>query len=242
MSMHTDMLYMKDCYLKEFKAKVLQKGEDGGRPFVVLDRTAFYPLGGGQPSDKGSLNGIPIIIVRKDAGVVKHFLEKPVESDAVEGTIDWNSRHVFMRMHTAQHLLSAIILETWGAPTAGNQIDLDSSRIDFHPLTPPADFIDIVTEKFNEIVDEARTVDIYFTTRDEVLRTIDERRRHLFARLAESIKEIRIIEIRGIDKVPCGGTHVSNTKEIGHIRIVKLDNKGKDTWRVRFGLEKPQAN
>jgi misacylated tRNA(Ala) deacylase len=235
--MHTEMLFMKDCYLREFEAKVLQKGEDGGRHFVVLDKTAFYPVGGGQPSDKGTLNGIPVIAVQKDSGVVKHYVEKPVETAHVVGAIDWERRHAFMRMHTAQHVLSAIVLDLWGSSTAGNQIELDYSRIDFHPLTPPADLIDVLTGRFNDIVDKALPVKIYFTTRDDVMKSIDERRRHLFARLPETVKEIRIVDVDGTDKVPCGGTHVANTQEIGHIKITKLENKGKDTWRVRFELE-----
>lgn len=237
--MRTEMLFMKDCYLREFEAKVLQRGEDGGRHFVVLDRTAFYPLGGGQPSDRGTLNGVPVVSVQKDAGIVKHFLERPLESEKVEGVIDWEKRHAYMRMHTAQHVLSAIVLDLWGSSTAGNQIEIDYSRIDFHPLTPPTDFIDVVTRKFNDAVDKAIPVRIYFTTRDDVMKSIDERRRHLFARLPETVKDIRIVEVKGMDKVPCGGTHVANTKEIGHIRITKVENKGKDTWRVRFDLEKP---
>jgi misacylated tRNA(Ala) deacylase len=238
--MQTEMLYMRDCYLKEFEAKVIQRGDDGGRHFVVLDKTAFYPLGGGQPSDKGTLNGVPVIIVQKDAGVVKHFTEKPLEAAHVKGAIDWTHRYAYMRMHTAQHLLSAIVLDMWGASTAGNQIELDYSRIDFNPLTPPTDFIDVLTTRFNHFVDKALPVKIYFTNREDVLKTVDERRRRLFARLPETVKEIRIVEIEGADKVPCGGTHVANTQEIGHIKITKLDNKGKDTVRVRFELEKPK--
>jgi len=237
--MRTEMLFMKDCYLKEFEAKVVDRGEDEVGGFVVLDRTAFYPLGGGQPSDKGTLNGIPIKIVKKEKGIVKHYTESPVEGGEVRGEIDWARRHTFMRMHSAQHLLSAIVLDEWGSSTAGNQIDLESSRIDFHPLRPPENFEDFVTGKFNEMVDRELPVKIYFTDRDEVTRSIDERRRVLFSRIPEFIKEIRIVEIEGADKVPCGGTHVRNTKELGHIRITKIENKGKDTYRVRFELEKP---
>ncbi len=237
--MHTEMLYMRDCYLREFEARVIQRGEDSGRAFVVLDRTAFYPLGGGQNSDTGTLNDIRVTSVQKDAGVVKHFTETPVHETLVRGTIDWEKRHTFMRMHTAQHVLSAIVLDLWGSSTAGNQIELDYSRIDFNPITPPTDFIEIITRKFNEVVDRVLPVKIYFTTRDDVLKNIDERRRHLFARLPETIKDIRIVEVEGVDKVPCGGTHVANTEEIGHIRITRLDNKGKETWRVRFELDKP---
>ena len=239
--MQTEMLYMRDCYLKEFEARVVQRGEAEGRYFVVLDKTAFYPLGGGQNSDTGTLNGIRVTSVQKDAGVVKHFTETPVHETLVKGTIDWDKRHTFMRMHTAQHLLSAIVLDMWGSSTAGNQIELEYSRIDFSPLTPPTDFIDVLTTKFNKAVDSALQVKIYFTARDEVLKSVDERRRRLFARLPETIKEIRIVEIEGADKVPCGGTHVANTEEIGHIKITKVDNKGKDTIRVRFELEKPKV-
>ncbi len=238
--MHTELLFMKDCYLKAFEAKILQSGEQNGRHFVVLDRTAFYPLGGGQNSDTGTLNGVRVTSVLKEAGVVKHFIEKPIETAHVKGEIDWNNRHTYMRMHTAQHILSAIVLDKWGASTAGNQIELGYSRIDFNPITPPTDFIDVVTWKFNEVVDKALPVKIYFTNREDVINSVDERRRRLFARLPEAVREIRIIEIEGIDKVPCGGTHVANTKEIGHIRITKMENKGKDTWRVRFELEKPK--
>lgn len=237
--MQTEMLHMHDCYIREFEAQVVQRGEDEKGYFVVLDKTAFYPLGGGQPSDKGTLNGVPVVTVQKDAGTVKHFTDKPLEASHVEGTIDWTRRYVCMRMHTAQHLLSAIVLDLWGSSTAGNQIELGYSRIDFNPLLPPPDFIGIVTKRFNDAVDGSLPVSIYFTSRDEVINSVDERRRRLFARLPENVNEVRIIEIRGIDKVPCGGTHVANTKEIGHIKITKLDNKGKDTIRVRFELEKP---
>ncbi len=238
--MHTELLFMKDCYVKAFDAKVIARGKADDRAYVVLDRTAFYPLGGGQPSDKGKLNDVPVTLVQKDSGIVKHFLEKPVENDHVKGEIDWVTRHTYMRMHTAQHILSAIVLDAWGASTAGNQIELGYSRIDFSPITPPTEFIDVVTTRFNETIDRALPVRIYFTTRDDVLKNIDERRRHLFARLPEAVKDIRIVEVEGVDKVPCGGTHVANTNEIGHIKITKLENKGKDTWRVRFELEKPE--
>jgi len=238
--MQTEMLFMKDCYLKEFDAVVLQRGNDSGKDYVVLNKTAFYPEGGGQPSDTGTLNGIRILSVRKDSGVVKHFTERPVEGTKAKGMIDWEKRYAFMRMHTAQHILSAIVLDLWGSSTAGNQIEIDYSRIDFEPLKPTKDFIEIVTRKFNDIIDDQVPVKIYFTTRDAVLSTIDERRRRLFSRLPEYIRDIRIVETEGVDKVPCGGTHISNTREIGYINITKLDNKGKDTVRVKFGLEKPR--
>jgi misacylated tRNA(Ala) deacylase len=229
----TKLLYMKDCYLKEFDANVIRKGEN----FVILDQTAFYPLGGGQPSDQGSLNGSKVLEVRKDQGEIKHFVNKIPEGKEIHGILDWKRRYTFMRMHTAQHLLSAIILDKYGASTAGNQISFETSRIDFFPFKPSQEDITFVAKRFNELADKGIPVNIYFTTREEVLQTIDERRRNLFSRVPESVKEIRVIEIEGIDKVPCGGTHVRNTKEIGHINIIKTENKGKNVTRIVFGLE-----
>lgn len=236
--MGTELLFMKDCYVKEFSAKVIERGEDDRGNFVVLDRTAFYPTGGGQPGDRGTLNGAGVTAVIKDKGKVKHYTKSQVKGDEVKGKIEWERRHEFMRMHTAQHLLSAIVLDKWGSSTAGNQIDTGSSRIDFSPLEPPGDFVEIVTAEFNRWIDRGVPVKLCFSDRQTVLGSIDERRRRLFSRIPESVRDIRVIEIEGIDKVPCGGTHVANTREIGHIRIKKVENKGKDTWRVRFGLEK----
>ncbi len=234
--MTTKLLHMKDCYLKEFDARITGKG-DG---YVVLDRTAFYPLGGGQPSDQGTLNGVRVTEARKDVGEVKHFTEKPVgweKGDEVHGVIDWERRHAFMRMHTAQHLISGIVLDGWGAETAGNQIKTETSRIDFRPFRQGPEDIEKITEEFNRAVDAEIPVRIYMSTRDKVTKEIDERRRKLFERLPEFIKDIRVVEIEGMDKVPCAGTHVASTREIGHIKILKTQNKGSGTTRIVFGLD-----
>ncbi|MCK5016620.1 MAG: alanyl-tRNA editing protein [Candidatus Peribacteraceae bacterium] len=236
--MKTEMLFMKDCYLKEFEGKVIERGEDDRGNFVVLDKTIFYPTGGGQPGDRGTLNGIIITAVIKEKGIVKHYTESAIEDNDIKGKLDWERRHEFMRMHTAQHLLSAIVLDKWGSSTAGNQIDKGSSRIDFRPLEPVEDFKEIMTKEFNGWVDKEAPVNIYFSTREAVMNSIDEKRRTLFARIPEFIKDIRVVEIEGIDKVPCGGTHVANTEELGHIVITKVKNKGSKTYRVRFELKK----
>ena len=235
--MRTEMLFMKDCYLKEFEAKVLERGSEKGRDFVVLDRTAFCPSGGGQPSDKGTLNGVKIFEVRKDSGVIKHFLEKPIDSENVHGVLEWDRRYAFMRMHSAQHILSGIMLDKWVALTTGNQIDSEKSFTDFQFSNPPEDLEEFLTKSFNECIDREIPVKIHITTREEALKATNERRRNLFSRVPESVKEIRIVEIGGVDKVPCAGTHVSNTKEIGHINIIKIEDKGNETLRVRFKLE-----
>lgn len=232
----TELLFMKDCYIKEFEAKVLKRREN----YVVLDRTAFYPLGGGQPGDKGklsdSLGSSNVINVVKDQGEVRHFLDKMIDGENIHGVLDWSRRYAHMRMHSAQHLLSAIILDKYGAETAGNQIEANSSRIDFNPLNPNEEMLDYLTKRFNDLVDKKIPINIHFTTRDVVLKTLDERRIRLFSRVPESVKTIRVVEIEGVDKVPCAGTHVKNTGEIGHIKITKTENKGKDTVRIRFEL------
>jgi misacylated tRNA(Ala) deacylase len=233
--MPTEMLFMKDCYVKEFDAKIVERGDN----WVALDRTAFYPLGGGQPADHGTIDGTKVTNVMKDQGKVKHFVERLPEKDEVHAVLDWNRRHAHMRMHTAQHLLSAIILDRYGAETAGNQIEANASRIDFCPLSIDDAGLAEVVAKFNEFVDQAIPVHIKEMSRQEMMASVDERRRKLFARVPESVKTVRVIEVLAVDKCPCAGTHVANTKEIGHIKITKTENKGKDTIRVRFELEKP---
>ena len=229
----TELLFMKDCYLKEFDAKVLENNDNS----VVLDRTCFYPTSGGQLYDKGKLNNIDVIDVRREEGKIKHFLKEKLNAIKVHGVIDWNRRYKHMRMHTAQHLLSAIVLDKYNAETVGNQINTEKSRIDFYPLKVDQDMIKFLTGEFNKFVDDKGDVKIYITSRDDVIKNIDERRRKLFSRVPSSIKEVRVVEINGLDKCPCAGTHISNTAEIKYINVVKTDNKGKNITRIIFELE-----
>lgn len=228
----TELLYMKDCYIKEFDANVI-KQSDG---FVVLDKTAFYPEGGGQPADTGTLNGVRVKKVRKENGEVRHYIESPV-SGPVHGVIDWETRYAHMRMHTAQHLVSAIALREWGCETIGNQIHADHSRIDFalEQITP--EMREFLTANFNKAVDENRRVSLVFMTRDEMLTAVDEKRRKLFERVPANIMKLRVVEIEGLDKCPCAGTHVANTREIGHIEITNTVNKGSGKTRLVFRLK-----
>jgi len=226
----TELLFFKDCYVKEFDSKIIENNGD----YVVLDKTAFYPISGGQPSDTGFLNNSKVIEVRKKDGKIMHFVDKPVESLEVHGIIDWDKRYKHMRMHTAQHLISAIILDKWGASTVGNNISYDKSRLDFIPFKPDKEDLEYIKKKFNGYVDARIEVKIYEESREEVMRTVDERRRKLFDRVP--VQKVRIIEIVGLDKCPCGGTHVKNTSEIGHINILDVVNKGKEITRLSFEL------
>jgi Ser-tRNA(Ala) deacylase AlaX len=233
--MMTELLYLKDCYLREFDARVVRA--EGAA--VVLDRTAFYPEGGGQPSDEGTLNSVRVLKAEKKDGSVVHTLEKPLAAGAVHGVLDWERRYAHMRMHTAQHLLSAIFLDKWDATTSGNQLYADESRIDFTLADITPAMMGEAKKEFDAAVDAALQVRIQFTSRDDVLRTIDAKRRFLFERLPP-IDNVRVIEIEGRDRCPCGGTHVANTREVGHITIrPKTENKGKGRTRISFTLEKP---
>ncbi len=224
---------MKDCYLKEFDANIIENNSN----YVILDRTCFYPTSGGQLYDKGKLNNVEVIDVRREEGKIKHFIKDKLNANKVHGVIDWQRRYKHMRMHSAQHLLSAMVLDKYDAETVGNQINEDKSRIDFHPLKIKQDKIKFLTEEFNKIVDNKVDIKIHHTTREDVLKNIDERRRKLFSRVPSSINEIRVVEINSIDECPCAGTHVKNTAEIKHINIIKTDNKGRDIVRVVFELE-----
>jgi misacylated tRNA(Ala) deacylase len=237
----TELLYMSDCYVKEFDASVSESGEG----WVVLDKTAFYPEGGGQPTDTGVLKvgdkEVKVSKVKKDSGSIKHFVSVDIPTGtAVHGVLDWEPRYARMRMHSAQHLLSAFILDEYAAETVGCQIHEDESRLDFHPLETSEELIAAMTERFNKAVDDGVDILIRNAPREQVLQEVDEARRRLFSRIPESVKDIRVIEIPQLDKCPCGGTHVANTREIGHITITKVENKGKGRRRFYFTLSAPK--
>lgn len=230
--------YFDDCYINTWDTVVERVKPDK----VVLRRSAFYPEGGGQPSDTGFLiregESFKVKSVEKK-GDVWHYLERNglAEGDKVTAKLDWERRYAHMRMHTAQHLISGIVLEEYDAATTSNQIHADHSRIDFSPFDPDEDDLEFVTQKFNEIVEKEREVKKYIINRESVPEVItNPKRLRLFKTLPKSIKEIRIIEIPGIDKDPCAGTHVDNTGEIGQLNILSTENKGKNTIRINYEL------
>ncbi|MFH1664250.1 MAG: alanyl-tRNA editing protein [archaeon] len=239
--MHSEQLYLRDSYLKEAQAKVIDSSKE--EKWVELDKTIFYAESGGQPSDKGKIEWqgkeAEVKEVKKKDGKIIHLIEgeTPEKGTEVKLVLNWELRYKFMRMHSAQHLLSALILDELGASTVGNQIGFEKSRMDFFPVKFTEENLKGFEDKFNEIVEKELPVEIYFKERETVLSEVDEKRRVLFSRLPETIQEIRVIEIPGIDKCPCGGTHVKNTKEIGFIKITGRENKGKDRDRIVFELK-----
>ncbi len=229
-------IYIEDSYLWAFDALVEEVFGDR----AILDKTAFYPQSGGQPSDLGTLSrgGELFQVVGAEMGEhgVVHLLDRPGLSpgDAVSGRIDGDRRYRFMRSHTACHILSAVIFQETGAKITGNQIDQNRSRVDFSLENFDKAKMSEYVEKANLIAGEKRPVKTRVIPRSEALAIPD------LIRLAMAVPDremIRVVEIEGIDMQACGGTHVKNTGEIGEIKMIKAENKGKSNRRVYFSLE-----
>jgi misacylated tRNA(Ala) deacylase len=235
----TEMLYMKDIesnYIREFDAKVVERGFD----YVVLDRTAFYPLGGGQPSDIGRLEwpggSAEVREVTKKEGVRHHLVQNPdLVPEAVKGVLDWDRRYGHMRMHTAQHIVSGVVYDLWKARTVGNQLYHDRSRIDFAPIKFTDEMITELESKTNEILATGAKVEIATENRSELEKNVDAQRANLDL-LPKSVQELRVVRVQEYDVCPCAGTHVRSLSEIGRIKVVKKENKGKDRERITYEL------
>ena len=233
----TKKLWLLDNYIKEFDATVTKNKKD----YVCLDQTAFYPLGGGQPSDIGFLKWddkkSEIKEVIKKGDTIKHIIngEKPPVGTKVHGNINWDRRYSHMKMHTAQHIISGIIFDDYNARTVGNQIHADYSRVDFHPVNFSEKDLEKIEKKFNEIIKQNLPIKIYEEERDSLEKRVDQQRANLDL-LPKFITKLRIVEIEGFDICPCAGTHVRNTSEIPKIDGTKKESKGKDRDRIIYSL------
>jgi len=236
----TEMLYMPDVesnYLREFEARVVKRKKD----YVMLDASAFYPEGGGQPADHGRLEweggSVEVKHVQKK-GVVKHIIEGDVQTvpDRVHGVLDWDRRYAHMRMHTAQHLISAVILELYSAHTVGNQLYHDRSRIDFDRSKLTDEDLGAVKVRFDELVDADVPVSVYEMDRKEMEDRMKVGRAQLDL-LPQHITALRVVEIERYDLCPCAGTHVRSLGELGHLVPLGRESKGAGKERVHFTLE-----
>jgi misacylated tRNA(Ala) deacylase len=228
----TELLYLRDAYLTTFTATVTDV-RDGA---VALDRTAFYPTGGGQPHDTGTLGGLDVTDVRKEGDVAWHSLEGgplPAVGDEVEGTITWDRRHALMRTHTALHVLCGVIWNEWRVPVTGGNMEPLSARMDFEFDPLPEGFAGTVEHLVNDELAAARPVLVEFLPRETALEDADLIRTKVNL-VPETVPEIRVVDIVGLDKQADGGTHVRTTDEVGRIRVVKTENKGKGFKRVRL--------
>ena len=234
----TDLLYAADAYLRAFDARVVELLPDGG---VILDRTAFYPTGGGQPHDLGTLSwgggSARVVEVSKRGPLVVHRLEgnAPQPGSAVHGDIDWERRYALMRHHTALHSMSGVIYELYGATVTGGQMYPDRARMDFLLPDLSQDRLKTIEDRTNELLCEGHSVSIRFVPRAEALHIPDLIRTKVNL-IPEGIQEIRVVNIEGIDQQADGGTHVANTREVGRVHIAGSENKGKGNKRLEIVL------
>ena len=230
-------------YKKEFQSKVTAVYPG----IVELEETAFYHLGGGQPSDKGTLNwedGESIVYDVRKKNRIRHMIEGdlPEVGDSVNGKLNWDRRYTHMRMHTSQHLVSAIVSDLYDADTVGNQIGFDKSRIDFKPLKLSMNEIDDLIDLTNEYIAKDINVKISEANRSDLEGNPEIRSSMssgLWKLLPKSVTRLRVISIGEIDVCPCAGTHVRSLKEIGKVEFVKRDNKGADKQRLTYTLNSP---
>ena len=237
----TEILYYPENeYQKEFDAEVQKKDEE--KNYIVLDQTLFYKQGGGQPADRGKISWgegkAEIADVQKDNGEIRHFIEgdMPEEGAEIHGEIYWERRYKHMKMHTAQHIVSKIVLDEYDATTAGNQIHADRSRIDFEPADFNEEDLEKIEEKTNQIISEDIELNKSEVARDKLEEKTESGRTNLDL-IPDHIDPLRAVEIGEIDICPCGGTHVDSTGELGEFRIVERKTKGADVERIEFVLE-----
>lgn len=233
----TNRLYLADAYLQTFEATVTEVDDDA----VVLDATAFYPTGGGQPHDTGMLSwssGSAVVTeVRSRGANVAHLLEgdRPAVGTLVTGTLDWERRHELMRTHTAMHILCGVIYNEWDKSVTGGNMQPLTGRMDFEFNPLPEGFADRVTELVNSEIAADRPIEISTLPREIALGDADLIRTKVNL-IPDSVVDIRVVDIVGLDKQADGGTHVASTGEVGTFIITKTENKGKGNKRVRIAL------
>jgi misacylated tRNA(Ala) deacylase len=234
----TEELFSTEAYARTVEAIVTEATDRG----VVLDRTVFYARSGGQPGDTGSLRwdggDARVVDTVKEGDRLVHVLEgdAPPLGAAVVAEIDWDRRHVLMRTHTALHALSGIVFRDYGARVTGSNMEVGGiARMDFELETITPEFGREVEDKLNAELAADRPVHVSFLPRAEAL-TDPELIRTKVSLIPESVDPIRVIDIEGLDKQADGGTHVRSTAEVGRVRVVKTDNKGKGFKRMRIEL------
>ena len=223
---HSERLYYTDGYLKEFSARVVRANPDPRGARVYLDRTAFYPESGGQPSDRGTLAGIPVLDVIDEGEDVAHLVAVQPEGEAVEGRLDWDRRFDHMQQHTGQHILSAAFERIGGYKTASFHLGTESSSIDLDSDRVGTRQIEQSEDLANSVVFEDRPVQISF-------RPAAETQQLELRKPTAREGDIRLVDIEGFDLSACGGTHVSRTGSVGIVCIRKVERaKASDAHRV----------
>jgi len=238
----TKLLYQTDSYLKSFEARV--SAIDAENHAVALDQSAFYPGGGGQPADSGSLAiaGVtyPVKRAKKAGDEVFHYLEGdsplPEVGAAVLGQIEWERRYKLMRTHTALHILCGVVFRDYGASVTGGDMDPLEGRMDFEFETMHHELVEQIEQAVNLEIANARAIRVAILPRDEAFKIPDLIRTKINL-LPEGIPQVRTVEIVGLDLQADGGTHVNNTAEVGKVRVVDYKSKGKINKRIYIAVE-----
>ncbi|MFL5776181.1 MAG: alanyl-tRNA editing protein [Chloroflexota bacterium] len=235
-----------DAYLRTVEARVITVDDRREAPAVVLDRTVFYPGGGGQPSDRGTIlrsaDGRSWIVrgAKKAGGDIVHELEpgddrQPEVGDIVAADLDWTRRLTLMRTHTALHALCGVVWRDYGALVTGGNMEPGSGRMDFEFERMSGDLVDEIEAKVNDELRAGREVRVNVLPRDDAF-AIPDLIRTKINLLPPGIQEVRTIEIVGLDLQADGGTHVANTTEVGGIRVTGYESKGRINKRIRIEL------
>ena len=236
----TELLCHTDSYVQEFDATVV--AVDTTSSAIVLDRTAFYPGGGGQPHDLGWLlaSGETLLVTKiaRQDGQLWHIIAGalPAVGTVVHGRLDWERRYQLMRTHTALHVLCGVVWRDYGAQVTGGNMEPLQGRMDFEFEALRRELVDEIEARVNHEVQQARDVCVRLLPRAEALHIPDLIRTKINL-LPEGIAEVRTVEIVGLDLQADGGTHVANTREVGHIRVVDYQSKGKINKRIYIAVE-----
>jgi len=231
----TQLLYQTDSYLREFDATVAAVDVAANR--VALDRSAFYPGGGGQPNDLGTMAfggvTVPMTQVKKEGDLVWHWLNGglPAEGQSVTGTIAWDRRYALMRTHTALHILCGVVWRDYGAQVTGGNMDPLQGRMDFEFATLRGELVGEIEAKCNAEIAAARDIRVKILPREEAFQIPDLIRTKINL-LPPGILEVRTVEIVGLDLQADGGTHVANTREVGRIKVTDYKSKGAINKRI----------
>jgi misacylated tRNA(Ala) deacylase len=231
-------LYQEDAYLKRFEAEVVELVGNA----VVLNRSAFYPGGGGQPSDVGILSDNErtwkVTKTKRIQGEIVHYVEGDLPSIGTQlsGELDWDRRYKLMRTHTAMHILCGVIWRDYQSSVTGGNMDPLRGRMDFEFATMRRELVSEINEAINKEVAASRNIVVLTLPREEAFKIPDLIRTKINL-LPEGIKEVRTVEIVGLDLQADGGTHVANTAEVGEIRVIDYKSKGKINKRIYVALD-----
>lgn len=238
--MGTKQLYLYDSYQREFEAKIQNIYGNN----VILDQTAFHPLTGGVAHDTGYIakgdvkHSVLRVEIHRETKEITHVLEDASNlslGDVVKGMLNWERRHRLMRLHTAAHLIAAIMYRDYNALITGGQVDYEHAKLDFNLQKTEREIFEDAVAKANSEVDKGIVLKIYFLERTEALKVPGIVK--LAERMPPQVKELRIVEIPGVDVQADGGPHVNNTHEIGELSLLKIENKGKTQRRAYFTVK-----